>query len=101
MIVIPSRLQQARKWAGLSTGQVQAKLGIDKRELEALEEGKLEASDRVINLLAELYDSNLIWLQGKDEELDVDPQLVAMLDTMKNQDDAKRLFDLLISLRRD
>ena len=101
--LIPERLKEARKLAGLSQGQVAKMLGLHRPSVSEMEAGNRRVSADELARLAEIYDVSVAWLLGEGPEaLDAhDPrlQLAARELTKLKPDDLERLLKLLAAMR--
>src|SRR6478752_3810264 len=75
--LIPERLKEARKLAGLSQGHVDKMLGLHRPSVSEMEAGNRRVSADELARLAGIYDVNVTWLLGEaPETLNVqDPRL--------------------------
>jgi transcriptional regulator with XRE-family HTH domain len=103
--LIPERLKEARKLAGLSQGHVAKILGLHRPSISEIEAGNRRVSADELARLAEIYDVSVAWLLGEAPEiLDArDPrlELAARELTKLKPEDLDRLLKLLAAMRSD
>jgi len=103
--LIPERLREARKLAGLSQGHVAKILGLHRPSISEMEAGNRRVSADELARLAEIYDVSVAWLIGEaPETIDAqDPrlELAARELTKLKPDDLDRLLKLLAAMRSD
>jgi transcriptional regulator with XRE-family HTH domain len=102
---IAKRLQEARKLAGLSQGQVAKILGLHRPSVSEIENGNRRVSADELARLGEIYDVSVAWLLGEaPETIDAqDPRLeLAARELSKlKPDDLERLLRLLAAMRSE
>jgi len=100
---IATRLQEARKVAGLSQGQVARLLVMHRPTISEIEAGNRRVSAEELTKFAETYDVTVSWLLGESsEQLETDDprlQLAARELSKLKPDDLERLLRLLASMR--
>jgi transcriptional regulator with XRE-family HTH domain len=98
------RLREARELAGLSQGQVAARLGLHRPTISEIEAGRRKVSAHEISQFAELYGVSVDWLvTGKAADGAADAKLlIAARELSKmSEKDLDRLFNMLKMLRKD
>ena len=103
--IIAERLKEARKFAGISQGQVAKLLGLHRPSISEIEAGNRRVSAHELSRLAEIYDVGVAWLLGDapDTLNAQDPrlELAARELTKLKPNDLDRLLKLLAAIRRD
>lgn len=99
--IIARRLKIARQQAGLSQGQVAAKLKMRRPSISEIESGKRKLSAQELKALAELYRVDLAWLTGSESDAAYDErvQLAARHLARLRDDDLNSVLNLLRTLR--
>jgi transcriptional regulator with XRE-family HTH domain len=100
---IASRLALARKYAGLSQGQVAKMLKLHRPSISEIEAGRRKVSAEELSKLAGIYDVSLDWLTSKDSEQDSQSkdkiQLAARELAKLKDNDINKILQLLSALR--
>lgn len=101
--VIASRLRLAREQAGLSQNQAAKLLGLQRPAISEIEAGRRKISADEIAQLSEIYDVDVSWLlstkQTEFNETYEKFELAAREFSKLNPEDAKRLLDVLSTLK--
>ncbi len=63
---IAERLRQARKYSGLSQGQVASMLDMHRPTITEIEAGRRRVSAEELSEMAKIYDVSTSWLLGED-----------------------------------
>jgi transcriptional regulator with XRE-family HTH domain len=99
---IAERLRLAREAAGLTQGQVAAKLGLHRPAVSEIEAGRRRVSAEELIAMADLYGVEVGWLSGRDRKTDGKPDKIMLaarqLSKLKDRD-LDRLMDLIRMLR--
>ena len=66
--VVASRLRLSREMAGLTQGQVAKSLGWHRPTVSEIEAGRRRVSAEELTTLAEMYEVNVSWIVGEDNE---------------------------------
>ncbi len=102
---IAERLKEARKFAGLSQGQVAKLLGLHRPSITEMESGNRRVSADELARLAAIYDVAVAWLVGEAPETidSKDPriELAARELSKLKPNDLERLLKLLAAMRSD
>ena len=93
---IAERLKLAREQAGLSQGQVAAKVGWHRPTVSEIEAGRRRVAADEAGLLAKLYGVDVNWIVMGDD-IDADPaiQLAARVLSKLKKEDAEKILKLL------
>lgn len=95
------RLRVAREQAGLSQGQVAAKLGMHRPTVTEIEAGNRKVSAEELTSFAELYDVGLAWLaRGSKDVADPAVELAARELAKLKKEDLDTVLHLLRTLKR-
>ena len=100
---IASRLRLAREMAGLTQGQIARAVGWHRPTVSEIEAGRRKVSADELVRLAEIYDVNVRWVVGEeDEESDLAADRVKLaaraLDKLRDED-LDRVLQLIQALR--
>jgi transcriptional regulator with XRE-family HTH domain len=90
------RLRLAREQAGLSQGQVAAKLGWHRPTVSEIEAGRRRVAAEEVGLLSQLYGVDVNWIITGDQ-IDADPaiQLAARVLAKLKKGDAEKILKVL------
>jgi len=98
---IAERLRAAREQAGLSQGQVAAKLGMQRPTISEIEAGRRKVTAEEAGTFAALYDVSVAWLiNGHEEDVDPSIELAARELAKLKREDLDTLLHLLRTLRK-
>lgn len=98
---IAERLKLAREQAGLSQGQVAAKLDWHRPTVSEIEAGRRRVAADEAGRLAKLYGVDVNWIvTGDDSEADPAIQLAARVLSKLKREDAEKILKLLRRLPR-
>ena len=99
---IGSRLRMARELAGLSQAQVAKMLSLHRPSISEIEAGRRKVSAEELAKLADVYDVNISWLTGTEDDEDNDKIKLAARELAKLKPaDYERMMYLLRALRSD
>jgi transcriptional regulator with XRE-family HTH domain len=103
-LAIGARLRLAREQAGLSQGQVAAKLNLHRPTVSEIEAGRRRVAADELAMLAKLYKVSVSWLvRGADEKRDPrreKAELAARTLVKLKEHDLNLVLNLLASLRQ-
>ncbi len=96
MNTLAERLRAAREQAGLSQGQVAAKLKMQRPTISEIEAGRRKVTAEEAGAFAELYDVSVAWLiNGKEADVDPSVELAARVLSKLKREDINSLLQLL------
>lgn len=102
--LIATRLRAAREMAGLSQGQVARRMDVHRPTISEIEAGRRRVSADELRALAELYQVDVRWLAGQDNEEDTSDDgrvtLAARELAKLDKEDLDRVLTLLKALRK-
>lgn len=99
--LIAKRLRAAREQAGLSQGQIAAKLGMKRPTISEIEAGRRRVSAEEIARFSNLYDVAVQWLvSGEANATDPAVELAARELAKLKSEDLESVLRLLQTIRR-
>ena len=97
---IASRLQAARKQAGLTQGQVASLMNMKRPTISEIEAGRRKVSAEEISLFSKLYGVSISWLTAGESEIpDPSVELAARELSKLKKEDLDTVLNLLNTLR--
>ena len=98
---IAYRLKEARKYAGLSQGQVANLLNVHRPTISEIEAGRRRVNSEELVKFSEIYEVSINWLTNSKEDDGIDERIrLAARDLSKlKKDDINKILCLLSSIK--